>query len=66
MYKLICYTRINNQVTVPIAHTVPNTNKPQLYKTYSQASAVAVSLTDKPNVNCVQPSHVVTVLIDKA
>jgi|3_EtaG_2_1085321.scaffolds.fasta_scaffold42488_1 hypothetical protein len=64
MYKLICYTKVNN-VVVPIPYKVPNTNKPHLYKTYSQASRVAVSLTDKPHPSCVQPSHIITVLIDK-
>ena len=63
MYKLICYTRINSAL-VPIAY--PNVIKPTLYKTYSQASAVAVTLMSKPHPACVQPSLVHTVLVDKA
>jgi len=65
MYKLICYTRVNH-VVVPIPYKVPNTNKPHQYKTYRQASRVAVSLTDMPHPSCVQPSHIVTVLVAKA
>ena len=50
MYKIICYTAVNN-VVVPLPYNVPNTKQQTYitYPTYKQATKVAISLMSKPH-----------------
>ena len=50
MYKIICYTKVNNAV-VPLPYNVPNTKKQKYitYPTYKKATKVAISLMSKPH-----------------
>ena len=50
MYKIICYTAVNN-IVVPLPYNVPNTKQQKYitYPTYNKASKVAISLMSKPH-----------------
>jgi len=67
MYKLICYTAVNN-VVVPLPYNVPNTKQQKYitYSTYKQATAQAIKLMQTSHPCLVaQKSTILTCCVTK-